>query len=174
MLPSPLCKGGSGGISPLASSSLTRGATLLIRDFPDETRFLGKSVLWDGANYIPASPERQLIPLHQNSRSRKEAATLIGSKMQNLRDPAQVSPWRRAIWSPRPRCCHQSSPSHSKLPGHRAELVNPFQYPAQHFPGYQHLSKLEYQPPGMADQPSSGLDHPALKTGQSPVLHRLR
>ena len=70
------------------------------RDFPDETCFLGKSVLWDGANYIPASPERQLIPLHQNSRSRKETATLIGAKMQNLRDPAQVSPWGRAIWSP--------------------------------------------------------------------------
>ena len=78
------------------------------RDFPDETRFLGKSVLWDGANYIPASPERQLIPLHQNSCSRKETATLIGARMQNLRDPAQVSPWGRPIWSPRPRYRNQS------------------------------------------------------------------
>ena len=64
---------------------ITERLERLTRDFPDELRFLGKSVLWDGANYIPPSPERQLIPLHQKFRTRKETATLIGAKMQNLR-----------------------------------------------------------------------------------------
>ena len=32
------------------------------------------------------------------------------------------------------------------------KLADPFQYPGQHFPGHQHLGKLQHQPPGMAHQ----------------------
>ena len=53
------------------------------------------------------------------------------------------------------------------------EPGNTLQHLLEYLPRHCHLCKLKDQPPGVANQPASGLDELDLQASQRPVLGRL-
>ncbi len=60
----------------------------------------------------------------------------------------------------------------AELTGIETKAPNPLQHFSEHIPAHHHLSKLEYQPPGMTYQTPTCLDESCLDTRQRPALYR--
>ena len=135
-------------------------------DSLDQTDLPGGSLIWGRPTIILLARDVKCPPVHAIpllSRRNYLLASLEYSESPCL---GRSSSLGRPICAGQPPCSRQCSPSHNRLPWHRAKLANPFHYSSQHLLAHQRLSQLEHQFPGVAYQPSASLDHPGLNTGQ--------
>ncbi len=81
-------------------------------------------------------------------------------------------PSSRAPSPGQPRSDHDSLCRRVLLARSETKLSYPLQHFTEHIPVHHHLSKMEYQPPGMAHQTPACLDESGLDTRQRPTLYR--